>query len=960
MECLDENTLIWFLRGELSEPQIGGVEAHLDDCASCRDLFGLIAGSSLLSPGSRAQGPLAPEALAQGDTVGRYTIVGVVGSGAMGVVYAANDPRLERKIALKVLHREVGVGSAVEDSKDLAEEGRDRLLAEARTLAQLSHPNLVAVHDVGLHDGRVFVALELVDGVSLATWCEARRSWRDVLDVFRQAGAGLAAAHAAGIIHRDFKPNNVLVSPDGRVRVVDFGLARRIAIPSPHGARREVAGTPAYMAPEQLAGESADARADQFSFCVALYEALYGERPFAGLATASAELRDPASGARVPRWVRAAVVRGLALRRDDRHRDLSALLAQLAPRRPRRVALAIAISLPVAAAIGVGVGSGIGRGDETQAAPCAAAGRLPDGTWDDARRHAMQARFETSGVSYAKDSWRRVDASLTSYTAAWSAMRTEVCVASRVQGEHSPDVADRRTRCLDDRWRAFRSFTELLASADPTVIEHALEAAHGLPSIDRCADVRWLSDDPPSVAMRASVEAIERGLANVVALGSLGRFDDARDALRRLLDEARTVGYAPTLAKVLLSSGLYASQDRDFPAARRALREAVLAAEAGHADATRATAWLNLANVADRAGQPSEGFSALEQAEAIVQRIGGDVAVEAELAYTRGALELAMGRLAEAREATARSLTLSVQAFGATSTRVAPPLQLLGMIATAEGKADDALSITQRMLAVVAQEVGDMHPHYADALEGLGGAQWTAGQLDHALATYERSLAIREQAFGSSDPRVALSLSNLAGVHEAQERWDRALPLLDRAKQITEATLGRAHPRMAHVLVGLAAAHRRLGQGEQARSEALEAVEILQASVGRDHPDTARALDEVGAALTALGRPVEAIPMHREAVATLERALGADHPDLAEVLVQLGQAELAAGRAVEAIPVLERGLTLMEAGGTPIGELATTRLALSRALLAAGRDPARARRLADAARAGVRPPDKNN
>ena len=281
------------------------------------------------------QGPGTP--LYAGAQLGRYEVVEKIGAGGMGEVYRARDPQLHREVALKLVKPRFmrGRGGA---------EHRARLLREARAMAQLTHPNVVRVYDVGEYDDGVFLAMELVEGTDAAKWCRAERpKWQRVLGVFRAAGRGLAAAHAAGLVHRDFKPANVLVGDDQRVRVMDFGLARAVedvrgddapAQPDPswsesvteHGV---VVGTPAYMAPEQFLGLPADARSDQYSFCVSLWEALFLQLPFGGAnaraigaAKANDELRVPPPDSDVPRALIDVLARGMA---SDRERRFAAM-----------------------------------------------------------------------------------------------------------------------------------------------------------------------------------------------------------------------------------------------------------------------------------------------------------------------------------------------------------------------------------------------------------------------------------------------------------------------------------------------------------------------------------------------------------------------------------------------------------------------------------------------------------
>src|SRR5712692_8056604 len=354
--CIEENVLIEAIQGALTAERMEQVGLHLNECELCREkIRQLAAARRPISPevpkvskvepkGAGAalppSSPIAPE-LPLGSFVGRYSIIDLLGTGGMGVVYSAYDPELDRKVALKVLRRDVVSGDT-----------QARLFREAQAIARLAHPNVIAVHDVGITNDIVFVAMEFVSGGTLSQWIKERpRGWQEILQMFLYAGRGLVAAHAAGLTHRDFKPDNVLVGREGRVRVTDFGLARsnaspdptlaafigtepkqrtptspRMGLNSPLTAEKMLIGTPAYMAPEQLWGNQADPRSDQFSFCVALYKELYGQRPFSG--TTVAQLRTeidagriipPPRTSRVPPWVHRALAQGLAGDPDRRY-----------------------------------------------------------------------------------------------------------------------------------------------------------------------------------------------------------------------------------------------------------------------------------------------------------------------------------------------------------------------------------------------------------------------------------------------------------------------------------------------------------------------------------------------------------------------------------------------------------------------------------------------------------------
>ncbi|WP_164010768.1 protein kinase domain-containing protein [Pyxidicoccus trucidator] len=360
--CPDENVLASFATGALPATVVPKVEAHLDGCADCRELVGAVAAESSVPDTRCADAPTRLDTgvptlteagtepvLPEGTRLGPYVLRELLGAGGMGVVYAAEDPKLGRRVALKLLR----------PLRDGAEgEGRERLLREAQAMARLSHPNVLPVFELGTADGRDFLAMEWVEGTTLGGWLRAReRPWREVLELFLAAGAGLAAAHRAGLVHRDFKPANVLVGLDGRPRVTDFGLARhgmsdRALAATPAVSNEPaltragaVAGTPAYMSPEQRAGRPVDARSDQYSFCVALHEALHGERPSGPEGRARGAT---VTSSRIPKHVRAALARGLAAAPEDRFPSMDGLLAALS--RPRRspfpaVSLRLAVAL---------------------------------------------------------------------------------------------------------------------------------------------------------------------------------------------------------------------------------------------------------------------------------------------------------------------------------------------------------------------------------------------------------------------------------------------------------------------------------------------------------------------------------------------------------------------------------------------------------------------------------------
>ncbi|MEM6297047.1 MAG: serine/threonine-protein kinase, partial [Myxococcota bacterium] len=347
-------------------------------------------------------------------TVGRFVIHERLGAGGMGIVYAADDPQLERRVALKVVRSDASLDG----------EGSARLVAEAKAMAKLSHPNVITVYEAGTVDDQVFIAMELVEGYTLRSWLdEAPRTPDEVLRLLLAAGEGLAAAHAVGLVHRDFKPENVLVSRDGKVFVTDFGLARTFDAGEESGVRvraaggtatTRLAGTPAYMAPEQLRRGTVDARCDQFAWGVTAFEALAGERPFGPevLQRFAVEPGFEPAPASVPmsvslsRRARLGIERALSIDPSLRFESLGALLSELRPRRRPWLPLATGGAL---AAIGGGVALA------ASSDPCPPQPAALASIWDDGVRAQAQTAFGATSMPYADAAWSAVEAQADRY-----------------------------------------------------------------------------------------------------------------------------------------------------------------------------------------------------------------------------------------------------------------------------------------------------------------------------------------------------------------------------------------------------------------------------------------------------------------------------------------------------------------------------------------------------------------
>ncbi|HVU52291.1 MAG TPA: protein kinase [Polyangia bacterium] len=834
-----------------------------------------------------------PGALPRGASIGRYVVLGLVGRGGMGEVYAAYDHELDRKVAVKLLRVKPGNGVSLA-------EGRQRTLREAQAIARLSHSNVVIVYDVGTFEDQVFIAMEFVDGNTVTYWLQSQqRSWREIIKVFMAAGRGLQAAHDKELVHRDFKPDNVMVTRDGQVRVMDFGLARQVSEkgerdpvsgefrPRPRTIAEAAAaigegtspdeppstlvinhdapagpdtlelkssglfdnqltrtgammGTPAYMAPEQFLGTATDARTDQFSFCVALYEAVYGERPFGGNSmfaltanVVQGNVKEAPASTKVPPWVRRILLRGLRPNPDERFPSMKALLEALekdpAVALRRRAMTVAAVLLPVA------VGLGVRQSVASHQSVCGgAADHLAD-VWEltasgveSPRQAAIHRAFLASGKSYAADAWASVRRILGSYAQSWANMYREACEATHVRGEQSSEVLDLRMSCLQERLGGLRALTQVYTAASGEVVENAVSAANTLGGLERCADVpllRAVVRPPEDPATRARVDGLRRRLADLKARFDSGSWRGGAGAADTLAAEARALGYQPLTAEALALVGHVRDKLTDGVGSSRAFEEAFWQADAARDDDVRA-----------------------------------DVA--ASLVYTSGYLEndyAQSDRWAEAADAVLRRL-------------------------------------------------GGHDRERAWLLNNIASVAGLRGRKDEALRFNEEALTLKQRAWGPDHPDVGLSEGNVAVALEDLGRDQEALAHVDRS------------------------------------------IEILSRDFGAEHPELATQLMNRGEILNALGRYREARRSFESARIIWERELGLDHRNLAYVLTGIGESYLDERDPVPALAPLERAWKIREAKETDPLRRGATRFALARALWDSERDPARAQELARGAR----------
>ena len=924
-------------------------------------------------PRRRLSDPEAPARLERGANLGRYLILEEIGHGGMGVIYAAYDPDLDRRVALKVLPvagRETGERTA-------------RRLREARALARLNHPNVLAVYDVGVAEGLPFIATELVGGETLAAWLRRPRPTGEILRTFRLAGRGLIAAHAEGLVHRDFKPSNVMIGSDGRVRVVDFGLAELVSVPDsspvvdvetlsdpaeavrwagggPPGADapRGAPGTPRYMAPEQRSGGPVGPAADQFSFCVALHRALFGVfPPECGDVEDDdgAEPRWVAGKRRISARVRGALRTGLAEDPDRRHPSMADLLAALTPSpwRGGRAFGALALLLLLA--------WGGYRLKHEERRVCGAGLERVAEVWGPASRQRLREVFAASAKEYVADAWPATARVLDAYSEDWASSYRRACIAHR-RGAQSPELFDLRGECLEQRLRELAAVLRVLSAGDEARLERALEAVSRLTPSTECAEVRSLrAPQPVPAEAKARVAALRSDQAEVRALLVSGAYADGQARAETLVEAARELGHWPLTAEALLYLGRLADAQFQAEAAEQTLVEAVLAAQAGGHERIAAEAFLRLARaVGLRLNDLERARRLADQAREVITRLGAPPILAADLEDLAGTLLTQEARYDAAGARLRRALELRAAALGADHPAVGNSLIRLGNVDMARGELEAARDFFGRALAISQRARGPWHPTTASGFARLGTVSFELGAYDEALASYRRALEIRRRSLGPDHVRVAVSLTDIANVLTVRERYQEALDNYRAALEVFEKTLGPSHGHVATTLNNLATALLHQGRPRQARGHFMRALEMREEIHGTDREPVAEILYNLGETELRLATYDAALRHFRRCHAIWQSVHGADHFLIADAETGIGRALLGSGAPREALTILESALTRRpETPRDPVFE-AKTQFALARALAAAGRDPVRARELARAARDNFRQTEKTS
>lgn len=746
----------------------------------------------------------------------------------------------------------------------------------------------------------VYMAMELVAGTTLKLWCQESRSWRETVATVMAAGRGLAAAHDVGLIHLDFKPSNVIVGPKGGVWVLDFGLARpprgdgtnSLDDPSSESEISEgggvgrlddplteagvILGTPGYMPPEQLAGREIDDRADQFSFCVTLWEMLYGELPFQGndrraldRAILTGALRKPPSTRNVPAWVRRVLERGLTRRPEQRYQDMRALLAALAndPARWRRRVAAGLLGVGVLGLAGVGVRALVVEPDR-----CMSPMEHRQALWGDERREAVERAFASVGSPHADDAWTATSKLLERYVGQWSELRSSSCESRRSE-EVTTELGELRDLCLARAGQEIDALVDVLVSADEKIIENAARAVQSLPPLTRCTDPVALAagfEMPQTPAQREVQERLDADLARIHALEAAGR----------------------------------------WPEALEAAEAAVALAEHRGGEGARALAYEGLAAVLQSLTRGEEAHAALERSVAAAERAGLDLVRAGalnNLIFVRGYLQ---GEVEQARLLASLARPLM--------DRIRDPyerarfLAHIALVECAHGRIEEALALSEEAIAVRRESKIPDDVNFGALIANMGSALYQAGKFQAALEYYTRSESILRENLGSEHPKVSIAVGNIAIALQAAGRLDEALEHHRRALAVSDAAGIEDGSVRANQLNNIAVVLYELGRHDEAYRAYEEALEAWVA-VDDDNPAVGVIAVNLAELDRLAGRRSLSLSRCTEALDLLERALGAEHAYIGVAATCVGRDRVALGDREAGIEMLRRAVSVLEA-----------------------------------------------
>lgn len=820
-----------------------------------------------------------------GTTIGRHVVLSVLGEGAMGIVYEAYDPELDRKLAIKLVRAVAGPRATGSVAHAVARD-HDRMVAEARALAQISHPNVISIYDVGVFGEHVYLAMELIPGQTLQAWLRSKqRPITRIVGVMLQAGRGLVAVHDAGLTHRDFKPENVLLGADGRVCIADFGLAspehsstrrsdgpaftldapvaegsvlqktleawqqrKRLRDASTRSTTNLRAGTPSYMAPEVHLGVAADAHSDQFSYCVCFFEALTGTRPFRsgsqqGFVTDIQQRRIRANKhqlARMPGPLRRLIFRGLAARATDRHRSMRPLLqaiesyAETPARRRRRLGQAGASLLSLGAA------ALVLQPQFDDPPDCDAPSRYSAREWQDHTRTKLAALFESIQPDPARSGWTTLQSALDAHVESWQRLRIELCQQSGAIGRDDFEqrkLLDLRHACAGAAQLARAALIDHLLEATPTALDHAPEAVFELFDIGQCYDPSYLDTrlvQPKPGQQAARVADFRRRLATLVSLRTTAQYQrglalgaQLSGVLARELPD-----YLPVHAELEVE---LAQLSLDAMLIRRSIehaRRATRIARASHHDRVAVRAAV-IALQSD--GYHAQNASSMDtlgpRISAWITSAGSPLELRAEFARAQSLVAVPGESQADQVEYARLAYELRRELHPLDHPDLAVDAMNFGLNLINSGNIAGGIRMYEESIEIQERIFGGKHPSLALMLVNLGASyRLHQGRYKAALDTHLRALDIYHEVFGALSPASVPAYNEVAASSIGAGRFELAVELAREFQDIQER-LGHpghrsadwADTHLALVALELDAPQRALEHAARAiaRSEAL-------------------------------------------------------------------------------------------------------------------------------------------
>ena len=813
--------------------------------------------------------------LTEGTKVDRFLIVGLIGRGGMGVVYKAYDPKLNRGVALKLIRADHAQ----------SDHSKNRLLREAQALARLSHPNVLHVYDVGTFGDQVFMAMALVEGQTLKNWLKTKkRSVDEKLRVLIAAGNGLSAAHKAGLVHRDFKPSNVIVGDDEHVRVLDFGLARAVSFaddeedhdrktkegfscreviesspgsvsnllltPLTHAGH--ILGTPLYMAPEQHLGVNADERSDLFSFSVVLYEALYERRPFHAKtledlqqAILQQQVRPPPTDTEVPDWLWQIVRKGLQVDLQSRHQSMELLLEELRndPLKARRersygrrrisflvLVITLAIILPI------GVWSGL-RYRTVQL--CKAAKSELSGVWDKEMKTTVQISILNTKKTFSKETWDRLEKILDQYIADWNQMRSDVCEARWLHASESEELFDLRIACLRKNLREFEALVNVLTTANAGVVEKAIQASSSLPKIEVCADNEALTariEPPRDIATQKMVEVTRAQLTRADALSRTGQYQQGLRFAQSGIQRANQSRYIPLQAEALMCFAKIEENLGHYEHSAKNYHKALwLAVQVGHDRVAAQTANHLLRLVGYRLDQQKKIEQLADRSASFIKRIGSP---EDLLSDWHGNMGMALFNRSDWTGALIhfmKAMEVQKNLYGPVHLKIAASLTRLGAVKRNLGDLESAIEFHRKALNMRQRILGKMHSMVAACHTNIGNVYRDMKNYELAIEHQRQSIAILEETVGPKHPILSAGIHNMAMAYMSLGKPQQAVEFYSRAVQIRKESLGEKHQDFAMSLIGLGTALAEMGDYTQASIHVHKGHEIISERFGAEH-----------------------------------------------------------------------------------------------------------------------------